>query len=95
MAEHFDALEKQDAAAREVDLLSRLPALVRKAMHLPGWKRHLGAIDPSKVNARAALATLPVLRKSDLPAMQKADPLMCGAARGPCLLPVFARATLS
>jgi phenylacetate-CoA ligase len=78
MTVHFDALEKQDAAAREVDLLSRLPALVRKAMHLPGWKRHLGAIDPSKVNARAALATLPVLRKSDLPAMQKADPPFAG-----------------
>ena len=78
MTEHFDALEKQDAAAREVDLLSRLPALVRKAMQLPGWQRHLGAIDPAKVTSRAALATLPILRKSDLPALQKADPPFAG-----------------
>ena len=78
MTEHFDALEKQDAAAREVALLSRLPELIRKAMHLPGWKKHLGAIDANAITSRAALANLPVLRKSDLPALQKADPPFAG-----------------
>lgn len=78
MTEHFDALEKQDAAAREADLMTRLPKLVRKAMQLPGWQKHLGAIDPESIHSRAALAQLPVLRKSDLPALQKADPPFAG-----------------
>ena len=78
MTEHFDALEKQDPAAREADLMTRLPALIRKAMKLPGWQKHFGAIDPDSINSRAALAKLPVLRKSDLPALQKADPPFAG-----------------
>lgn len=78
MTEHFDALEKQDAAAREAHLLSRLPALIRKASKLPGWNRHFGTIDPDQINSRVALANLPVLRKSDLPALQKADPPFAG-----------------
>ena len=78
MTEHFDALEKQDAAARDAELMRRLPALVAKAMTLPGWQKHFGAIDARSITSRAALATLPVLRKSDLPALQKADPPFAG-----------------
>lgn len=74
MTEHFDALEKQDAAAREADLMQRLPRLVAKAMKLKGWQTHFGAIKADTITSRAALVTLPVLRKSDLPARQKADP---------------------
>lgn len=78
MTDHFDALEKQDAAAREDDLMRRLPLLIDKAMTLPGWAKHLGSIKPATINSRAALAKLPVLRKSDLPALQKADPPFAG-----------------
>lgn len=74
MAEFYDGLEKQDPAARQADLLSRLPALLHKALQLPGWKNHLGAIKPDQIQSLEALAQLPVLRKSDLPAMQKAHP---------------------
>ena len=78
MTEHFDALEKQDAAAREADLMQRLPRLVAKAMKLKGWQTHFGAIKADTITSRTALATLPVLRKSDLPARQKADPPLDG-----------------
>lgn len=74
MTDFYDGLEKQDAAAREADLLSRLPALLHKALQAPGWKEHLGPFDPATIQSRAALARLPVLRKSELPALQKARP---------------------
>ncbi len=70
----FDAADTQTPAVREAALLARLPALLQAALATPGWGRHLGAIDPAAVTTRAALAKLPVLRKSDLPALQKADP---------------------
>ena len=74
MSVHFDDLEKQDAAAREAALMERLPRLIAKAYGLPGWRALWGDIDPARIASRAALAALPVLRKSDLPALQKAHP---------------------
>jgi phenylacetate-CoA ligase len=82
MAEHYDTRETQDPAAREASLLRQLPALLSSAMAAPGWARHLGAIEPASVTTRAALATLPVLRKSALPAMQRADPPFGGLRTG-------------
>ena len=40
-------------------------------MSAPGLAAHLGAVDPATITTRAALARLPVLRKSDLGAAQK------------------------
>jgi phenylacetate-CoA ligase len=74
MSEHLDPREAREPRQRELDLMGHLPGLLAKALKAPGWRRHLGAIDPTQVNGRAALARLPVLRKSELPAMQKADP---------------------
>jgi phenylacetate-CoA ligase len=74
MPEHFDALETQDPAAREHDLLARLPAIVALAKQAPGWARHLDGISAKSVNSRAALAKLPLLRKSELLALQKEYP---------------------
>jgi phenylacetate-CoA ligase len=71
MPDHFDALETRDPAAREKDLFARLPAAITHAMTAPGWARHLAGIDAKSVASRAALAKLPVLRKSSLPALQK------------------------
>jgi len=73
--EHFDALETRDPAARERDLMARLSAHVahsRKATTHFG--RLLDKIDPFAVNDRAALAKLPVTRKSELMALQEARP---------------------
>ncbi len=72
--DHFDTLETRDPAAREDDLFARLPANVARAMTAPGWAKHLAGIDPKSVRSRAALAKLPVLRKSALPALQKETP---------------------
>ena len=74
MPNHYDARETERPEAREAGLMSRLPDLVRRALEHPGWARHLGAIDPAAVTTRGALAALPVLRKSALPALQRADP---------------------
>jgi phenylacetate-CoA ligase len=74
MADHFDALETRDPAARERDLFARLPAQIAHAMTAPGWTKQLAGIDPKSVTSRTALAKLPVLRKSALPALQKETP---------------------
>jgi phenylacetate-CoA ligase len=66
MPDHFDARETRDPAARETDLMQRLPGLVAAALQAPGWRRHLGDIDAAAIGSRAALARLPVLRKPDL-----------------------------
>jgi phenylacetate-coenzyme A ligase PaaK-like adenylate-forming protein len=72
MTDHYDALETRAPATRDAELFSRLPAILRKAMEAPGYAERLSGIDPSQITSRAALATLPVLRKSDLPALHKA-----------------------
>ncbi len=43
-------------------------------MTAPGWAKHLDGIDPKSVTSRAALAELPLLRKSDLPRLQAETP---------------------
>jgi len=74
VADHFDSLETRDPSAREKDLFARLPAQLTLAMSAPGWAKHLSGIDAKQVTSRAALAKLPVLRKSSLPALQKETP---------------------
>jgi len=74
MTEHYDDLETRDTAAREADLFARLPNLLRSAMQAPAYAARLNGIDPATVTSRAALARLPVLRKSELPALHKAAP---------------------
>lgn len=73
----LDALETRDPLERERDLMARLPQLVALAKSAPGWQRILDGIDPASINSRAALATLPITRKSDLKTLQK-DPLPFG-----------------
>jgi len=74
MSEHFDAREARSPAERERDLYERLPALIATAVRAPGWRAHLGNIDPAGINSAAALARLPVLRKGGLPALQRQAP---------------------
>jgi phenylacetate-CoA ligase len=78
MADHYDQLETREPEARERDLLARLPALVAEAMKAPAWAAHLAGVDAKSVTSRAALAKLPVLRKSELPGMQKNNPPFAG-----------------
>src|SRR4029453_4085580 len=74
MPEHYDALETRDPVAREREQFARLSEIVARAMTAPGWAKHLEGIDPKSVTSRASLAPLPVMRKSDLAALQKAHP---------------------
>ncbi|MGE0565745.1 MAG: phenylacetate--CoA ligase family protein [Pseudolabrys sp.] len=74
MSDHYDKLETREPAEREREQLAALPGLIAKAMTAPGWAKRLAGIDPKSVTSRTALAGLPLLRKSELPAMQKADP---------------------
>jgi phenylacetate-CoA ligase len=76
--DHFDALETRDGVTRERDLFGQLPELIARAMTAPGWAGHLAGVDPTSVTGRAALAKLPLLRKSDLLALQKATPPLAG-----------------
>jgi phenylacetate-CoA ligase len=80
--EHYDALETRDPAEREAELFARLPDVLRKAMAAPGYAERLRGVDPADVKSRAALAGLPVLRKSELPALHKAAPPFGGFVAG-------------
>lgn len=83
--EHYDALETRSAEARAATLAAELPRQIAQACTVaPGMAAHLGSIDPAAVRDRAALARLPVLRKSDLIAAQAARMPFGGlAALGP------------
>jgi phenylacetate-CoA ligase len=71
MPDHFDALETRDPEVRERDLLGRLLTQVAHAKtNAPGFARILKDVDPRAVTSRAALARLPVTRKSDLKGLQ-------------------------
>jgi phenylacetate-CoA ligase len=72
MTDHYDTRETRNPAERERELFGRLPDLLRNAMTAPGYASHLSGVDPARVTNREALARLPVLRKSDLPALHKA-----------------------
>ncbi len=83
MTEHYDALETRAPAEREAELFARLPAVLCRAMAAPAYAERLNGIDPLTVTSRAALARLPILRKSDLPALHKAAPPFGGLVSGP------------
>jgi phenylacetate-CoA ligase len=72
MSDFYDALETRDPAEREASLFARLPEILKQAIHSPAYAERLKGIDPSSITNREALATLLVLRKAELPALQKA-----------------------
>jgi phenylacetate-CoA ligase len=80
MIDHYDPLETREPGIRETDLFARLPDVLRKALAAPAYAERLKGIDPAGITGRDALARLPVLRKSDLPALHKASPPFGGFA---------------
>ncbi|HDR28206.1 phenylacetate--CoA ligase family protein [Rhodovulum sp.] len=74
MTAHFDDLETRSADARAASLAGCLPAQIAAAKALPGYAAALAEADPDAIRDRAALARLPVLRKSALSGAQSAHP---------------------
>jgi len=67
----FDKLETRSPKQREAALLAALPKQIAHAKRrAPGFARILEGIKPEKIRSRAALAALPVTRKSDLAGLQ-------------------------
>ena len=73
MTSHYDASETRDPSEREASLFARLPDVLRHALAAPAYAERLKGMDPLSVTSRAALARLPVLRKSELPALRLED----------------------
>ena len=74
MTEYYDSLETRDPVERERALLAALPAQIAHAKkNAPGFSRILADFDPQAITTRAALARLPVTRKSDLGELQKSE----------------------
>ena len=74
MTEFFDALESRDPAVREAALMAALPAHIAHAQaHSAAMREILTGVDAASITSRAALARLPVTRKSELLARQQAS----------------------
>jgi phenylacetate-CoA ligase len=69
---HYDTLETRDPAQREATLLAALPGqLAHAKAHTTVFRELLVDVDPGAIRSRAALAKLPVVRKSELMERQK------------------------
>ena len=69
---HYDALETRSPAEREAALMQALPLQVAHAQKsAPGFAKILAGVDAASITTRAALAKLPVTRKSDLKDLQR------------------------
>ncbi len=72
MTTHYDTLETRSPALREAQLMAALQTqLAHAAQHASAFAELLQGHDLAAVNSRAALATLPVTRKSELLERQK------------------------
>ena len=74
MSIHYDTIETRDPADREAAHASALADIVARALAAPGWARRLAGVDPKTISSRAALAELPLLRKSELVELQRETP---------------------
>jgi phenylacetate-CoA ligase len=72
--DYFDALETRSAAQREAEQMAALPKQVAHAQaHSAAFAEILKGVDAATINSRAALAKLPVTRKSALFERQRAQ----------------------
>ena len=75
----LDILETRSQDARERDHFLRLPKQIAAAkLSSPAYVESLRDVDPHKIDSRAALAKLPVLRKSELLERQRQAPPFAG-----------------
>jgi len=77
----LDERETRAPEVRERELFAALPELIAHAQaSAPGLARHLHGVVAREVTSRAALAQLPVLRKSALMELQRSGPPFGGIA---------------
>ena len=81
-SEHYDTLETRDPAAREKELFAALRDHLRAAVRAPAIARLLDGVELDAVTDRDALAALPVIRKSELLALQADSPPFGGLTPG-------------
>ena len=83
MSKYFDALETRSADERISALAAALPAQIARAQALSGYGESLKGVDAASIKTLADLATLPVLRKSEIGKAQAADGPLGGYAALP------------
>ena len=66
MQHSYDSLEIRSEDERHAALAKALPGQIAVAQALPGYAESLNAFAPAAITSRSELASLPVLRKSDL-----------------------------
>ena len=75
MTDYYDKLETRDPAERERNLIAQVAAQVAHAKSAaPAYAELLADIDAGAINSAAAIAELPVTRKTELLALQKERP---------------------
>ncbi|MGR3628035.1 MAG: phenylacetate--CoA ligase family protein [Sulfitobacter sp.] len=80
---HFDDLETRSADQRAADLAQALPQQIARAQGLPGYGETLKGVNATQITSAAALADLPVLRKSELGKAQAGQPPFGGFTTKP------------
>lgn len=84
MTQFFDALETDAPETRAARLYGQLPGLIAAATaKAPAFARSLAGVEAGLVTDAAALARLPLVRKSDLIAAQAADLPFAGLVTRP------------
>ncbi len=93
MNKFYDALETRSAVQREAELMTALTAQVVHAQRrAPAFAKRLAGITAERVTSRAALAALPLVRKSELLEIQRQSPPFGGlsSVAPPALTQIFA-----
>ena len=81
-AEYYDNLETRSPEMREEELFEALREHLRHALSAPAMASLLDSVEPSAVTDRDLLAALPVIRKSELMALQADSPPFGGMTPG-------------
>jgi len=81
---YYDSLETRSPVEREAWLMARLPQQLELATRKSAvWRQRLAGVAVTAIDSRAALATLPVTRKSELGELQRAAPPFGGLTATP------------
>ncbi|HEB95185.1 MAG TPA: phenylacetate--CoA ligase family protein [Sedimenticola thiotaurini] len=93
MSEYYDELEIRDPEQRQQALIRAVAAQVAHAKErAPAYRERLAQVDPAAIDSAAAIARLPLTRKSELLEEQRRNPPLGGfcAVSGPELAWLFA-----